>query len=329
MTSTGSFLRLIPFTPAAQSKSARFAATIGFFDGVHRGHAFLIEKLRHEARKRKLLSLVVTFEQSPRHVIAPPFEPQLLTSAPERIAMLKRQGIDAIALLHFDAAMSRLSAARFMKDALQPCGVEFLLMGHNHVFGSDRLRDLDAVRAAARPAGIEVERADSLLIGGHEVSSTRIRQLLLADGDAAQAMRLLGHPYALTGTVVKGFQVGRTLGFPTINVQPEDGSMIIPLSGVYAATTTLHENNDRQRTFATVVNIGTRPTFSATDTQTIEAFLLDFAGNLYDTQVTLRFYKRLRSERRFANARALQQQIEHDAEICRALNLTHAATNQY
>lgn len=293
--------------------SPRRAAAIGFFDGVHCGHRYLIRQVRDEAVRAGLSSAVVTFEEHPRHTLASDYQPQLLTTNDEKLRLLQETGIDACIMLRFTREMARLTAEAFMRDYLKArLGVEVLVLGYDHHFGSDHLT-FEGYEAAGRRVGIRVVKEEALKNADFIVSSSAIRRLLAA-GDVAQAATALGHRYQLSGEVVEGHHVGHKLGFPTANLRPLSPLKLIPRHGVYAA-----EAEVGGRTYGAMVNIGHRPTVgNGTDT-TIEANLFDFIGDLYAENLTLRFVSRLREEQRFPSLEALRSQLKTDEREARKI----------
>ena len=270
-----------------------FAATIGFFDGVHKGHRFLLSELRRVAAENGLQSAVLTLDEHPETILSGVAKPLLTTSA-ERAALLRQTGVDEIFLFHFDV-IQQMTAAEFMRVIHDRCGVEILLMGYDHQFGSDRLTDFADYAAIAAEIGLRLVPVAEAPDGA--VSSSKIRKALLS-GDIERANEMLGYRYMLSGTVVHGNGLGHTIGFPTANIQP-DLCKLIPLSGVYAAEGAL-------------VNIGTNPTVG-NDHQTIEAYLQDYkGGDLYGQTLTLHLVRRIRDERKFDSLEELQAQIRQD-----------------
>ena len=275
----------------------KYAATIGFFDGVHKGHRFLLGELRRIAAERGLQSAVLTLDEHPETVLSGNAKP-LLTTAAERTELLKQTGIDEIFLFHFDV-IQQMTAAEFMRVIRERCGVEVLLMGYDHQFGSDRLTDFEEYAALGAELGIEVLPVGKAPEG--EVSSSKIRKALLA-GEISHANEMLGYPYLLSGKVVHGNGIGHKIGFPTANVSvaPEK---LIPKTGVYAGIA--------QR-YQCLVNIGTNPTIG-NDHVTIEAYLIDYeGGDLYGQTLKLQLTRRIRDERKFDSIEELTQQIRAD-----------------
>ena len=285
-------------------------ATIGFFDGVHRGHRCLLDQLKEEASRMGMEPMVVTFRQHPREVIGHgQMRPQLLTTLEERIALLHEAGIAKVEVLEFTPGLAKLTAGEFLREVLLPRGVKGLLMGFNHRFGSDRGISFSRLQAQASEMGVIVRRALPLG-GGEDVSSTRIRQAV-KDGKMDEAAALLGRAYMLSGMVVAGKQIGRTMGFPTANVlTPAD--KLLPADGVYIGKVTVQPAD----TYLAIINIGTRPTVEVQGRRTVEAHLLDFSGNLYGQGLTLQLDCRLRDERSFPDKEALAVQLDRDRHAC-------------
>ena len=297
----------------------RKAAVVGMFDGVHLGHRHLLGRLKEEAALRGMSPAVFTFPTHPLSVVNPAIAPRLLTSPVEKLSLLADNGITVsqTAFITFDEELRRLSASDFMRMLHDRYAVDFILRGFNNRFGTERdLTPTNYRRTAAR-CGIELMEADSFMLGGGEetplpVSSSRIRQAL-EKGDIATANRMSGHPFRLTGTVVDGKRLGRTIGFPTANILPPHPWKLIPAHGVYVCAASL----DGRRMRA-MVNIGTRPTVDGPDGRpTIEAHIIDFNGDIYGKAITLEFHHRLRDEIRFTSPARLALQLEADRESTR------------
>lgn len=269
-----------------------FVATIGMFDGVHKGHQFVLRQVVEQARQRRLQSCCITFDHSPRRE-------QVLTPLDEKLRLIRQAGIDHIEVLQFTEALKSLTAREFMDQTLkQQLNVKVLLTGYDNRFGHRREEGFDDYVRYGHELGIEVVG----LPAEGDVSSSRIRQLLLS-GQVSEAAKALGHPYSISGHVTHGEHIGTTLGFPTANLLPDDPCQLIPAGGVYAV---------KCGQLKGMMNIGTRPTFGE-HTRTLEVHLLDYSGNLYDQQLTVDFFSRLREERSFDSPEALIKQLQKDA----------------
>lgn len=273
-------------------------ATIGFFDGVHIGHQYLFDHLRAEADQQGLSPLIVTFDTHPRAVLQADYLPRLLTTTEERKALLEQYG--EVLILPFEQVQP-LTALQFMQFLREQHQVSMLLMGYDHRFGSDRLTRAQDYRRAGEQVGIQVLTESEFVDGEWHVSSTEIRAAL-ESGNIALANELLGRSYALSGKVVHGKGLGRTIGFPTANIQPSDPYKIIPSCGVYMARVNTPTMDDA-------------PAFVNIDPQgIIEAHIPSFKGDLYGAQLELHFVRFLREERHFSSLEDLQAQIKDDID---------------
>ena len=293
-------------------------ATIGFFDGVHRGHCSLLSQVVRQAAQRNSQSTVVTFDIHPRQLVNPDFQPLLLTTLDEKLQLLSRQGIDRVAVLHFDEQMASLSARDFMSVVLsRQLNVDTLVLGYDSRFGHGRTAGFADYEAYGRSMGIDVLRATPLLSDdGTPVSSSLVRNLLLS-GNIAQANDALGRRYSLTGNVVEGFHEGRRLGFPTANLALADRQRLVPGRGVYAVWAELTGYSEPM---PAMMNIGTRPTYNGSS-QTLEVHIIGYEGDLYGQDVTVTFAERIRSEQPFDSPSALASQLQLDRKACiRILN---------
>lgn len=293
-------------------------ATIGFFDGVHRGHCSLLSQVVRQAAQRNRQTTVVTFDIHPRQLVNPDFQPLLLTTLDEKLQLLSRQGIDRVALLHFDEQMASLSARDFMSVVLlRQLNVDTLVLGYDSRFGHGRTAGFADYEAYGHSMGIDVLRATPLLSDdGTPVSSSLVRNLLLS-GNIAQANDALGRRYSLTGNVVEGFHEGRRLGFPTANLALADRQRLVPGRGVYAVWAELTGYSEPM---PAMMNIGTRPTYNGSS-QTLEVHIIGYEGDLYGQDVTVTFAERIRSEQPFDSPSALASQLQLDRKACiRILN---------
>ena len=289
-------------------------AAIGTFDGVHCGHREMLRQMTAAARRLGYDPMVVTFDRHPLEVVAPDRAPRMLMPLDRRIEAL-RELVERVEILSFNEDMRSLTAGEFMKMLRDRYGVKSVFMGFNHRFGSDRLNDIEQYRREAELLGMAV------FVGDEErgrndapVSSTEIRRMI-DRGDVRSASEILGRHYRISGPIVKGKQLGRTIGFPTANLVPAEERQLVPARGVYACRAITAEGNK----YTGVVNIGVRPTVSDSGERSIEVHLLDFAGDLYGRDLAIEFIDRLRDERRFASLEALRRQLEADVESARAL----------
>ena len=284
-------------------------ATIGFFDGVHIGHCHLINMLKKVARERGVEACVITFDRHPRQVVQPEWCPEMLTTLEEKTQLLEATGIDRCEVLHFDREMANQSAHDFMPHTLkEKLGVSILVTGYDNRFGHNRSEGFEDYVRYGKEIGIEVIKGEELTDGSNNVSSSSIRRML-KEGRIEDATRCLGREYQLTGTVVGGEHIGRTIGFPTANIRPDDSSKLIPANGVYAVDVWSQAGDiNRERA---MLNIGTRPTFNGTAT-TIEVHIPHFAGNLYGSTLSIAFLRKIREERKFDSPEALVEQLNKD-----------------
>lgn len=293
-------------------------ATIGFFDGVHRGHRFLIRQLTRYAVGHDLASLLITFRTHPRQVMQAAYQPQLLTTYDEKCEQLTTTGADYCLTLDFTTALAALSARRFMAEILkEKLSVKVLIIGYDHRFGHDRSEGFAEYVEYGRELGMEVVRADAFAMSEVNVSSSMVRACL-AEGEVGMAARCLTRPYEITGRVVHGFHVGHELGFPTANIQVEDVQKLIPKNGVYAVWVK-GKTGGEGHVWGGMLNIGLRPTMENGENRTIEVHLLDFAGDLYGCRLTLGFVRRLRDERKFRNKGELVHQLREDEATVRMI----------
>ena len=277
-------------------------ATIGFFDGVHRGHRFLFAQLNELAHERSLQPVIYTFRQHPRLVLTGQCPPMLSTLT-EREQWLKQYA--EVKMLDF-ADVQHFTAEAFMRWLHEQENVDTLLMGYDHRFGSDGLKDFHAHERIARKIGLHALRAHECLVDALPVSSTRIRKLL-HEGQIHQVNRLLGYDYSLTGVVVHGNGIGNQIGFPTANIQI-DTTKQLPVSGVYTAHTQIDN-----RVYPAMVNIGNNPTVGNAHIS-VEAHIVGYQGDLYGQTLSIAFCEYLRPEQKFASLAELQQQIEKDVQ---------------
>ena len=282
---------------AAELEPAERAVAIGTFDGVHRGHRAVIEA----AKATRLRTAVVTFRPHPRLVLG--YAVELLATFERRLALIEEVGPDDLLVVDFTLELSRLPPEEFVRRALEPLGTRVVVAGEGFRFGSGRRGDLDLLRRL----GIEVRPVE--LVDG--ISSSRIRELLRA-GAVEDAATLLGRPHEVSGTVVAGDQRGGTLGYPTVNLAV-DSDLLVPAHGIYAGEALVGPG----RRHRAAISIGVNPHYGGAERR-VEAYLLDFEGDLYGHRVSLEVWRRLRAERAFASEAELVAQIARDVDATRA-----------
>lgn len=283
-------------------------ATIGFFDGVHRGHRFLIDRVIEEAQRSGMSSAVITFDRHPREVLQTDYQPDLLSTLDEKLLLLSKTHVDNTVVLHFDASLAALTAHDFMRDVLQrQLKVRKLIIGYDNRFGHNRSEGFDDYVRYGKELGIEVIRADAFLPDDVRVSSSVIRTCL-REGRVEEANRLLGYDYTIESRIVSGYQNGRKMGFPTANLDVTRCQQLLPASGVYAVLVRLKDSVGWKRG---MMNIGHRPTFNGTTTS-MEVNLFNFSGNLYGQELLVSFISKIRDERKFDSIDALAEQLQHD-----------------
>lgn len=288
----------------AQHIKCETVATIGFFDGVHLGHRFLLEQLTRCAAREHCASLVVSFADSPARTLHPASDVGLLTTPVEKMELFAQAGIDYCLMLDFNAELARLTAEDFLLLLRQQCGVQRLLLGYDHHFGSDRLRSFADYQSVADDVGVALEQEKPFAVAGTIVGSRVIRDYLMA-GRVDKANKLLGYTYTLTGRVAHGRALGRTIGFPTANLTVSPRKLL-PKNGVYVVDIQLNGH-----IYKGLLNIGTRPTVAGND-RTAEVHILDFAGDIYGRQLIVKLHERLRDEHKFNSLDDLKKQIETD-----------------
>ena len=285
-----------------------YVATIGMFDGVHRGHQFVLQHVVDEAQRRGLQSMAITFIKT---------APQTLTPLAQKRVLLTKTGIDRIEVLTFDDALRQMTAYQFMQQVLRDkYGVKVLLIGYDNRFGHNRVEGFDDYVRYGKELGIEVKSLPPAPSQGREdiISSSLIRQLV-ADGDVSKAGELLGHPYIIAGSVEHGEHIGTKLGFPTANIVVSDANQLIPAAGVYAVKIRLENSMEWKHG---MMNIGMRPTFDGQH-QTLEVNVFRLKENLYGQQMEVAFIERLREEQRFDSIEALKEQLRQDAKAAEKL----------
>lgn len=291
--------------------SKHYLATIGMFDGVHRGHAFVLNMLEAEAARRGLTPLALTFSQHPMSIVAPTRLPALLSSPQSRKDLIERVANVEVRVLDTNRELLALTGADFLAMLHRDYGVEAFMMGFNNHIGSDR-----ADAAALSSACIPVVSMPPLL-EGESVNSTAVRTAI-AEARFVDAHAMLGHDWRYRGLVVEGKQLGRTIGFPTANIEPDVADLILPPAGVYAVDVHL----DDTHSYRGMANIGHRPTVDTPGApKSFEINIFDYSGDLYGKYIEVSFLARLRSEQRFSTIDALRAQLEADREEARNIKL--------
>ncbi len=284
-------------------------ATIGFFDGVHRGHRFLISCVKRLADELGLESAIITFPVHPRMVMQPGFRMELLSTPEEKHRMLESEGVNRIVELPFTVELSKYTAREFMVEVLKHrLHVDTLVIGYDHCFGHNRSEGFEDYRRYGEEIGMHVVHAEVCVVDGVTVSSSAIRRFLCG-GEVTIAAHCLGYEYYLEGTVVDGFKVGRTLGFPTANLRIEENGKLIPAGGVYAVRVEM-----QGKEYAGMLNIGCRPTVDNGKERSIEVHILHFSADIYGKPIRITFVQRIRNEQKFDGLDALVMQLKKDAE---------------
>ncbi len=299
------YYKIADFKPSGNA-----VVTSGTFDGVHLGHQKIISRLKEVARLHQGETVVITFWPHPRLVVAPHNEELwLLNTIDEKIALLEEMGVDHLMILPFTREFSELSSEQYVQDILiNGIGTRILVIGYDHRFGRNREGGMDYLVQNSGRFKIQIEEIPRQEIENMTISSTKIREAIL-DGDVATARGLLGRNYSFSGVVVKGRQLGRTIGFPTANVQLSKNYKLLPKNGVYAVKAHLRGN-----TYAAIMNIGNRPTVEGIG-RTQEVHIFDFQDDIYGENLDVELVFFVRDERKFSSVDELKDQIEKDCEI--------------
>jgi riboflavin kinase / FMN adenylyltransferase len=297
--------------------------TVGTFDGVHRGHRDVVERLVARSAQLGVASLLVTFDPHPMQVVNPLAAPLLLTMMEEKLEVLAETGLEYLAVVPFDAALAGYSAEQFVELVLRRCfRMRELLIGYDHGFGRQRAGNVEVLEELGKKSGFRVEIVAPIAArDGRSISSTSIRRAV-AGGDLERAGESLGRPYSVSGKVLPGESRGHSIGFPTLNLGAPPKRKLLPPEGVYA----IRAHTPRGQ-FGGMMNLGPRPTFGDSATS-IEAHLFDASERLYGDHVRLDFVARLRETRKFPSAGALREQLRKDEMIARrALTLNSRPDN--
>lgn len=292
--------------------------TVGNFDGVHRGHQAMLADVVARARELGVPSVIVSFDPHPLKVLHPERAPKMIQTLRQREEALEACGIDALVLVAFTRDFSLTSAETFVKELLvKRLAAREVHVGARFIFGRERGGNVEVLRALGEASGFCVKGLADVADAAGAISSTRIRNAL-HEGDAATARELLGRPYAMDGIIAKGDRMGRKIGFPTMNLKPDNE--LLPKDGVYFTAVRI---DSFERTFPCVTNIGCRPTVYEEFATTIETYVLDFSSDVYGERVRLSFFGRVRDEKTFPSLLDLTAQIRRDVDAARAWFAEH------
>ena len=294
------------FSNIKEYDNKKSVVTIGTFDGVHIGHKKILERIIFNAKELNCESVVLTFFPHPRMVLQDNSVVQLLNTVDEKTILLEKTGIDNLIIHPFNQEFSRLTAEEFVKEILlNQLNIRKIIIGYDHRFGRNRTANINDLIVFGKEYGFEVEQISAQEINDNAVSSTKIRNAIL-EGNITLANNYLGYNYFFSGIVVKGKQLGRTIGFPTANIKINEDYKLIPKNGVYI----VKSNYDKKTIFG-LMNIGTRPTVEGTN-QTIEVFFLNFDKTIYDETLTIEIIEYIRNEQKFDSLNDLKNQINED-----------------
>ncbi|MDR1729117.1 MAG: riboflavin biosynthesis protein RibF [Prevotellaceae bacterium] len=295
-------------------KNNGLALTIGFFDGVHAGHRFLIRQVEEIAAKEGLKSAILTFDPHPRLVLDEAYKPRLLNSFSEKVELLNKLPLDYCIQLNFTHEFANYPAYEFMREILQKkLNVKHLIIGYDHRFGKNREEGFDEYCQYGTKLGIKVSRVQPYEENGFKISSSFIRRLLIS-GDIKSANHYLGYPFSFKGVVVEGFKLGRKFGFPTANLRLSFEYKCVPDAGVYAVWV-----NAGQATYGGMLYIGNRPTVANGGEPSIEVNLFDFEGDLYGKELTITFVDKIRNQQKFQHVELLKEQLNSDKQAVKKI----------
>ena len=301
---------MIVVKDAKIAESKKLAATVGFFDGVHLGHRFLVKELKQIACQEGLRSAVITFPEHPRAVLQSDYQPKLLNTFDEKLSCLASTGVDACVVLDFTPQLACLTAQEFISDVLAALlHVKTLLVGYDHRFGHNRAEGFEQYVTYGAACGMKVIQASRFTEGDVAVSSSEIRRLL-SECRVEEAARLLTYHYQLSGKVVTGYQVGRKLGFPTANIRVGNANKMIPGIGVYAVWVEL-----AGKRYKGMLYIGSRPTLAEGNQISLEVNILNFSGDIYNKELTVSFVHYIRGDIKFSSLDELAEQLRQDREM--------------
>jgi len=281
--------------------------TIGTFDGVHMGHKVILNEVHSYGRKTGVETVLLTFEPHPRKLIFPDQPIQILTPLDKKVGLITNEGIQHIVVVPFTREFANMSAEEYVSDFLVKLfKPSTIIIGYDHQFGHDRKGNINLLKEMKEQGGFDVVEIPAQLIDEAAVSSTKIRNAIKS-GAVSEATTMLGRNYTLLGTVQKGAQIGRTIGYPTANIVPNHKEQIIPANGVYAVKVKYAGNE-----YGAMLNIGFRPTVSSDKTLHVEAFIFDFSADIYNEEIELSFIERLRDEQKFNSLDELKAQLAKD-----------------
>lgn len=294
-------------------KNSANVVTVGTFDGVHLGHLALIRNVVAHARKQNAPAVVVTFDPHPRDIITPSSVGiRLLTTLAERATIMREYGINDMVVIPFSRDFSMLPSEKFIRDFIHDkIGVSSFVIGYDHHFGRDRQGSINTLYQLSEELGFTVYVEQAHEVAHTTISSTVIRRMLEEEGDVLAAAEMLGRPYEMTGTIVKGDKRGREIGFPTANLNPDSDRKVIPARGVYCVEAELEH-----QLYRGMMNIGVRPTFDKGKNVVPEVHLFNFNRSIYGSSIKVRFLQRIRGEKKFNTPEALIQQLRLDRDQC-------------
>ncbi len=310
-------MRVVRGSKALEKPLEHGVLTVGNFDGLHLGHQSIMETVTTRAHALGGPAAAYTFEPHPRRVLHPDHSPRLLTTLEQKLELFEAAGVDVSIVEAFDLEFAALPAERFVRDILHArIGPAEVYVGYDFRYGRDREGSMRTLTELGPHQGFSVTIIPEVKLGDRDVNSTRIRELL-EEGRVGDAAVLLGRPYTVRGRVVEGDRRGRTIGFPTLNLAPENE--ILPARGVYSGHVRFLDEGSPERgeVLPAVANVGKRPTFKEDDPVLAEAHLIDFDGDLYGRRVELTFEQHLRAEKRFEDVEGLKAQIARDVERAR------------
>jgi len=304
-------MRILTGSEIFNANFAGSVVTIGNFDGVHRGHVTLLRHLKQQSLQIGFPSVVVTFDPHPLGLLAPEVAPPLITTLEQKAALIADEGIDCLVVINFTMSFSKISAESFVRDLLcNALGMRHIIIGHDYAFGRDRQGNFETLARMADEYSFTLEGLDPVGDDDFVYSSSLVRRMV-AEGDVSGAARILGRYHVVSGQVAHGHKIGQALGFPTANITTSNE--LIPSDGVYAVMVAvegeLHQG---------ACNIGTSPTFDDRE-RTLEVFLLDYSGDLYDKKLAVCFVQRLRGEKKFPHLDSLIQAIQQDVLTSRTV----------